>query len=347
VAILDGLFQPGSHYPGLFAVGGDGTLYYPPADATPRMRRMVMIDRAGKISEWSGTEQTSEFWICASPDGSRCASIVTSPSSPSTDIWVSERGSPSAHKLTTRAGTAAYGGAWSPDGTRIAYSQDSGRPADDGAFIVDVDKPGPPRRVAGLLPNGPPIIVTSWSPDGTTLLAGDRQHIFAISVPDANGTLAQPVSLFHDDAARSVPAFSPGGRMIAYTSEETGTVETFVSLWDGRDVVGRPLQISVGGGGTPKWARDGKRLYYENPLSKLMAVDLAATPTLHASPPVEAWDLDALRVADFQGVGHLIDFLPDGRMLAVQRGPGDGLPTQINVVLGFSEELKQRMKADR
>jgi eukaryotic-like serine/threonine-protein kinase len=345
VAILDGLHQAGSHYPGQFALGRDGTLYYPPAAAIPRDRRMVMIDRAGKVAEWSGTGQTSDFWICASPDGRRCASIVTSPSSPSTDIWVSERGSPSAHKLSTRAGTAAYGGAWSPDGTRIAYSQDSGRPAEDGVFIVDANKPGPPRRVSGVPSASPSIVVTSWSPDGKTLLASDRQRVCSIPVPDANGTLAQPAFLFHDDAARSIPTFSPDGRMIAYRSEETGATETFVSLWDGKDVVGTPLQVSVAGGGTPKWARDGKRLYYENPQSKLMSVDIAATPTLHASAPAQAWDLDALRVANFQGIGHLIDLLPDGRLLAVQRGSGEGEPTQINVVLGFAEELKERMRA--
>jgi serine/threonine-protein kinase len=343
VAILEGLYQPFNQFPGQFDLGNDGTLFYPPAGGAARNRHLVMIDRAGKVSDWSGEGKASEFWIFATRDGNRCATIVTGESSVS-EIWVSDRGRPS-RKLATNPGADAYGGSWSPDGTRIAYSQ-AARTEDEGIYIQSVDGTGPPLRVCGRSKSGTPLIETSWSPDGSTLLAFDNATtIYAIAIPPTPGTLSDPKPLFNDKAHRSIPFFSPDGRLIAYRSEETGTIETFVCRWDGRSAVGTPLQVSVGGGGTARWSRDGKRLYYDTPQSKLMAVDIVEAPVLRASAPSVAWDLDALRVANFRGVGHLFDFLPDGRMLVVRRAEGEGEPTQINVVLNFGEELKERMRA--
>ena len=343
VAILEGLYQIFNQVPGQFNLGADGTLFYAPAGGAARNRRLVMVDRAGAISPWSNEEKASEFWIFASRDGSRCATIVTGESSLS-EIWVSERGRPSSHRLATTPGANAYGGAWSPDGTRIAYSQ-AGGDSLDGIYIASVGTSLPPRRVAAAPTQGSSLIAASWSPDGSTILAMGGSNLYAIAIPAAPGTLSVPTPLFEDQAQRGVPSFSPDGRLIAYLSEETGTAETFVCRWDGHSVVGPPVQVSAGGGGIAKWSRDGKRLYYETSQSKLMAVDIAEAPVVHASSPVLAWDLDALRVANFRGVGHLFDLLPDGRLLAVQRAEGEGDPTQINVVLNFGEELKERMRA--
>jgi hypothetical protein len=59
---------------------------------------------------------------------------------------------------------------------------------------------------------------------------------------------------------------------------------------------------------------------------------------------VEVWDFAALRIAT-SALGGVIDILPDGRLLAVQRGEGEGNPTRVEVVLNFAEELKARMRA--
>jgi serine/threonine-protein kinase len=342
VAIMDGLRASMTSMPGRFEIGEDGTLLYAPAGGASRNRHLVIVDRAGKTTDWSSEEKASEAWIFPSRDGTRCGTIVIGDASAS-EVWVSERGSPSSHRVTTTPGTNAYGGAWSPDGSRIAYSQAAGN-SSDGIYIASVDESVPPRKISTVSNSNDIQIVTSWSPDGSTILTYGLGGINAVSATEPAGTMAAGKTLFGDKLLRAVPLFSPDGRLIAYRSDETGVVETYVCRWDGHALVGRPLQVSVGGGGTPKWGPDGK-LYYETAQSKMMVVDVADAPVLRAGAPSVAWDLEALRVANFSGVNRLGASLPDGRLLAVRRGGGEGDPTQSNVVLNFAEELKQRMLA--
>jgi hypothetical protein len=55
------------------------------------------------------------------------------------------------------------------------------------------------------------------------------------------------------------PRFSPDGKWLAYTSDESGTRELYVSALPGP---GGRLQVSSGGGGEPVWAPNGKELFY-------------------------------------------------------------------------------------
>jgi hypothetical protein len=131
--------------------------------------------------------------------------------------------------------------------------------------------------------------------------------------------------------------------MIAYVSEEMGKSDIYISRWDGKGPVGRSLLVSAGVGSAPSWGREGKQVYYKSPQNKLMAVQVAAVPELRATPPAEIWDLDALRIP--AASIRLFDILPDGQLLMVQRGEGEGELDRFDVVLNFSDEVKQRMRA--
>ncbi|HXL15404.1 MAG TPA: hypothetical protein VN972_04900, partial [Methylomirabilota bacterium] len=206
-----------------------------------------------------------------------------------------------------------------------------------------------PRRLTAKPSRGGFLAPSSWSPDGSTILAtlvesARNGRFFSIAIPSNPAALADPKALFRDDVIRGLPFFSPSGHAIAYVSLETGKPEVFACKWDGTAMVGRPLLVSAGGGMVPHWSGDGKHLYYQTAQEKVMEVNISEDPELRASAPSEVWDLSALRVARGD-LGALMTILPDGRMLAVQRPEGEGNPTQINVVLNFPEELKARMRA--
>ena len=55
------------------------------------------------------------------------------------------------------------------------------------------------------------------------------------------------------------PAISPDGRWLAYTSNESGRQEVYVRPYPAG--AGR-WQVSDNGGGYPRWARNGRELFY-------------------------------------------------------------------------------------
>jgi len=81
-----------------------------------------------------------------------------------------------------------------------------------------------------------------------------------------------------------------------------------------------------------------RRLFYGNDPDKLMSVTIETKPTISASSPAVIHDLKKLRVNSFEW-----DALPDGRILAIQKGEEEDDITQFNVVLNWADELRTRM----
>ena len=69
-----------------------------------------------------------------------------------------------------------------------------------------------------------------------------------------------------------------------------------------------------------------------------MSVTVETKPSPSASTPVVVHDLNKLRVNAVSW-----DILPDGRLLAVQRGDGEDDVKELNIVLNWFSELRQRM----
>ena len=63
--------------------------------------------------------------------------------------------------------------------------------------------------------------------------------------------------------------FSPDGRWLAYTSNESGRSEIYIDRFPGR---GERFRVSSNGGEKPIWRADGKELFFGSPSGHLMAV---------------------------------------------------------------------------
>ena len=139
------------------------------------------------------------------------------------------------------------------------------------------------------------------------------------------------------------PAISPNGQFIAYSSDESSRYEVYVSPFP--DVGGRRSQISQGGAREPAWARDGSRLYYRTQDEAVMVeVPIEWDPAFRPGTASELFEGDY----EFPQAGRHYDVSPDGERFlmlkrAVQGNGGDeGIP-QINMVLNWFEELKERV----
>ena len=136
----------------------------------------------------------------------------------------------------------------------------------------------------------------------------------------------------------SVPRFSPDGRWLGYISNESGRYEVYVQPYPGP---GGKWQISTEGGTEPAWNSNGRELYYRNG-DKMMAVDIATQPSFTAGKPRVLFEG---RYVPSPATSPNYDVSPDGqRFLMLKPNEQEAsAPTQINVVLNWFEELKQKV----
>ncbi len=90
----------------------------------------------------------------------------------------------------------------------------------------------------------------------------------------------------------------------------------------------------------PVWARNGEELFYRNG-SQMIAVDITTEPTFSAGTPRLLFEEILQRGTVFRAI---YDVAPDGqRFVMIQEGAPDSSLSQINVVLNWFEERKQRV----
>jgi hypothetical protein len=127
--------------------------------------------------------------------------------------------------------------------------------------------------------------------------------------------------------------FSPDGRWIAYQSDESGRYEIYVRPFPGP---GPKQPISAEGGKEPAWASDGRELFYRNG-DKMMVVDVRTHPEFTAAKPKLLFEGKYLT----DRIGTNYDIAPDGRRFLMIQSDQETAPTQLRIVLNWSEELKR------
>src|SRR5882724_10551237 len=125
------------------------------------------------------------------------------------------------------------------------------------------------------------ILATSCSPDGRFLVfqRGDLRHFDLWMLSLYGEHKASP--LFDErDVTRTYPQISPDGRLLAYTSDESGREEIYVQPFPAFD---HKWRVSVGGGKEPRWSSDSHQLFFRHG-DKMMASDIQVKSTFKAGP---------------------------------------------------------------
>ncbi len=258
-----------------------------------------------------------------SPDGSSIAVDIIAPDG-TRDVFIYDVKTSATRKLTLdgRASDAA----WSSDGKRIAFTRRDSAGTEGHVFSVAADGSDAPRLLVG----GPGAQYPAfWSHDGKTFyydeLVPPRPTVMkALKADGTTEVIAESKT-----AVLRLPALSPDGRWLAYTSNETQRVEVFV----------RPLtgdgkwQVSAQGGTQPVWSRDGKTLYYRADRHIIAA-------TIGSGPAFSVTDRRPVAEDHFAFENTInYDAMADGR-LVVLVPVDEGL--QLNVIVNWAEELAKR-----
>jgi hypothetical protein len=139
-------------------------------------------------------------------------------------------------------------------------------------------------------------------------------------------SLAAARPLVATAASEQSPAISADGRLLAYISNESTTLEVYVQPFPG---LGPRIQVSVGGGTEPIWSNAGRTLFYRGP-AWVMRAELGGSP-------LQVLRRDSLFLDSFSKdprATHLNwDVFPGDReflMLEAAGGTGDNLFAVVN-----------------
>jgi len=134
------------------------------------------------------------------------------------------------------------------------------------------------------------------------------------------------------------PVISPNGRLLAYSSDESGRGEVYIRPFP--DMRGFKRQVSAAGGVSPRWSHDGRELFFLDESRFMVAAPITLGETLVVGEPKRLFDTSPYNLGS---VGY--DVAPDGRFLMVRPvGASAARSSELVLVENFFQELASRVK---
>jgi len=246
-------------------VSSNGTLAY---IAGANLSRLVLVDRNGKAQVLT-PEERGYRRPRASPDGNRIVVEVKSGGVDTTDLWMYDRAGATFSRFTFGGGEDP---AWTRDGLRVAFAvrdpderigMDIHWQRADGSAAAEVLLSQPGRQYP-----------YAFTPGDTSLIYDDILGTNGTDVRDVNIATDSTRGVLTTPFMERLPALSPNGRWLTYTSDESGTVQVYARPFPGP---GAKIAISSGFGDEPTWSTDGSEIFYRD-ASSMIAVRVRTTP---------------------------------------------------------------------
>jgi eukaryotic-like serine/threonine-protein kinase len=237
-------------------------------------------------------------------------------------------------------GGANIGSVWSPDGRYILFRVTS-------MFWTRSDGASKPQPLTQSK-----NIQNPWSftPDGKRLAFWEQDArtqgdlwTMAIESNDVGLQAGKPEVFLQTPADERYPSFSPDGKWLAYTSDESGTYQIYVRAFPDK---GGKWQISNGGGTYPVWSRNGRELFFRTADSRIMVATYTARGDSFVADKPRLWSNTLL--ADFGTVGiATYDLAPDGKRIAAivpaETAGGQQARNHVIFLMNFFDELRRRV----
>jgi Tol biopolymer transport system component/predicted Ser/Thr protein kinase len=257
--------RDGATWKSVFTVSGNGLLVYEP-ERKDQGNTLQIYQRSGVMRRTIGV-RTDYLNLRLSPDGKRL--LTEAQETPRSQQWIQDMERDSRIRVTFNSSDNAYG-IWTPDGARVLYSsnKDEGRyrifeKAADGSggeqlFLDSKDTDAWPMDISK---DGRFLVFGKGNPNVRT-----QSDLWILPL----GGNQEPHAFLNTEFEENDAAFSPDGRYVAYTSNESGREEVYVAAFKGRASFaggknassGGKWQVSTGGGAVPRWRGDGRELFY-------------------------------------------------------------------------------------
>jgi serine/threonine-protein kinase len=237
------------------------------------------------------------------------------------EVWVYDLKRGTSARLTSGSPRTGWP-FWTSDGKRVTYASESlnvWNPFWRAADGSDQER--------AIIPNDSVLVPTSWSPDDKRLLLyrdSQQTDTDVLLYDTADGKLKELVAT---PASEREGTFSPDGKWMAYSSDESGRNEVYVRSLEGP--VGR-WQVSTNGGNTPMWKQLNEIFYREG--EKVMRVPVQTTPGFSVGSP------EVL----FEGQYLQMDVSADHQRFIATIPKEKEKQYSLNVVVNWFEEVRQR-----
>jgi Tol biopolymer transport system component len=310
---------------GVFSASETGLLAYQRGGAQT-LTRIRWFERSGKPGEYL-TEPGLFFAANFSPDG-RTAAVAAGDS---TDVWLYDlaRGIPTRLTFDPWNDTDPV---WSPDGRTIYYSSDRNiqwriyrRPVSGAGQEELLTSPSAPASAWHVSPDGRFLVF-----ERNATRAGTNLDLWVLPLAGGGKETAFLATPFSESEAR----FSPDGQWLAYTSDESGRKEVYVTSFPGRE---GKWQISSGGGFGARWRRDGRELFFVAPDLRIHSVEVRPGEAFEAGAPRP---LFATQMFLDPEAGY--DVTADGQRFLVNELVPPEEPEPITLVVDWPAALKKK-----
>jgi eukaryotic-like serine/threonine-protein kinase len=314
-----------------FDVSWNGTLVY--VRGVRGGRRLVTVNRRGEIARLQVAE--GDFPIAEgdfptarlSPDGRRA--VVHSQGH--LRVIDLERGTvtPLAPELEGPNSGSQGSAVWRLDGRTVTFASNH-----EGSWNIYSSPASGAGAITPVLKRPQDNDPQSYAPDGTLLFTtiGPSTGTDIWMLPPDGSAKAWLATA----AEEKDPRFSPDGRYVAFVSNVSGRDEVYVQS---RDNPLERVQVSAAGGTKAAWSPKGDRLFFRQG-NLAMEASIRTAGGLSAAAPARlfdgGWPLSP---------SGPFEPMPDGeRFLMVER-PREAVPTRIEVVQGWLDELKAKVPA--
>jgi serine/threonine protein kinase len=258
-----------------------------------------------------------------SPNGKTVAADTTDPASQNTDIWTYDVETQSAKRLTFDPAIDSVP-IWSPDGTRMVFASNRGVTFD--LYLKDTNGA---QEETHIPQDGPDRFPSDWSRDGKYVLYERGADLWLLTIPELRAT-----QFLKTSSTLKNGQFSPDGKWVAYSSNESGRWEVYVTSFP--EAHGK-WQVSNAGGDQPRWRNDGKELFYLGPDSRMMAVPVKTGANFDAGTPTALFQANPRElVATSEQFSY--DVSKDGQKFLINTQLKTGVAS-MSVVLNWSAKL--------